>query len=222
MLQLKQWRKSFKQSWLENRARYAAKETKKQWNILAKRLPHSADGKWLLHIGCGDINAPYFINVDARQLPHVHIVTANLFRLEMIPDNMVDMVYMSHVLEHVSHRDIVTTLMEMQRILKSGGLLRISVPDFDKIIDIYKANDTNIESIEQPLMGGQDYPENFHYSVFNSEKLSRLLKSIGMVNVHNWDPNVCDYHDFVDWANRNHPFNGREFPISLNMEATVP
>lgn len=213
--------KRIAQSWRDNRARHAANEIELKWTALVKQLPRSSDGRLLLHIGCGEINTPYFVNVDARPLPHVHIVTATLFRLDMIPDKIADMVYMSHVLEHVSHRDIVTTLREMQRILKSGGMLRISVPDFDKIIDIYKNNKGDINSIEQPLMGGQDYPENFHYSVFNAEKLSQIFQSIGMKDVRAWGPNICEYHDFTDWANRNHPFHGQEFPISLNMEATA-
>jgi 2-polyprenyl-3-methyl-5-hydroxy-6-metoxy-1,4-benzoquinol methylase len=73
----------------------------------------------------------------------------------MVPDDGVDFVYMIHVLEHVSHLNIETTLREVQRILKSGGVLRISVPDFDKIIGSYKDNNLSINSIEQPLMGGK-------------------------------------------------------------------
>ncbi len=128
--------------------------TKKAWARLVNRLPAINGGKILLHIGCGDINAPGFINIDARSKPHIDIVTTNLFKLDNIPDNVAHMIYMSHVLEHVSHREIAATLNEMRRILTIGGVLRISVPDFDKITNIYESTGNDISAIEQPLMGG--------------------------------------------------------------------
>ena len=219
MWRLKQWLKRIAQSWRNKRTIYEANKTKRKWSIFAERLPRSPDGKTMLHIGCGDIDAPGFINLDARPQPHVHIVTTNLFRLAMIPDNVADLIYMSHVLEHVSHRDIVSTLREMHRILKNGGVLRVSVPDFDRIIDIYQGNDRDATSIEQPLMGGQDYSFNYHYAVFNDAHLRKHMLNSGFKNTRTWDPNNCEYHDFDDWASRYISYKGREFPISLNIEA---
>lgn len=211
--------KRIAQSWRDNRVRHVAKKTEYKWLALAKHLPRTADGKMLLHIGCGDISVPGFINVDARPQPHVHIITTNLFRLTMIPDNVADLIYMSHVLEHVSHRDIIATLREMHRILKDGGVLRISVPDFDRIIDIYQATERDITAIEQPLMGGQDYAFNYHYAVFNDAHLRRTLLKSRFRETKTWDPQNCAYHDFDDWASRNISWGGREFAISLNIEA---
>ena len=74
---------------------------KAAWDRRLVRFPASPDGKRLLHIGCGDIDSPEFINLDARRMPHVHIVSRNIFRLRMIPDAALDLIYMSHVLEHV-------------------------------------------------------------------------------------------------------------------------
>jgi predicted SAM-dependent methyltransferase len=219
MWRLKQWLKRIAQSWRRNQARYEAKKIEHKWSALAKRLPRSTDGKTLLHIGCSDINAPGFINLDARSQPHVHIVTTSLFRLKMIPDNVADLIYMSHVLEHVSHRDIIATLREMHRILKDGGVLRISVPDFDRIIDIYQATERDITAIEQPLMGGQDYAFNYHYAVFNDAHLRRTMLKSGFRETRTWDPQNCAYHDFDDWASRNISWGGREFVISVNIEA---
>lgn len=219
MWRLKQLLKRFAQYWRDNRARHMAKKTEYKWLALAKRLPRTTDGKMLLHIGCGDISVPGFINVDARPQPHVHIVTTNLFRLTMIPDNVADLIYMSHVLEHVSHRDIIATLREMHRILKDGGVLRISVPDFDRIIDIYQATERDITAIEQPLMGGQDYAFNYHYAVFNNAYLRRTMLKSRFRETRTWDPQNCAYHDFDDWASRNISLGGREFAISLNIEA---
>lgn len=200
------------------RIRIRRKIIRNQWKKLIKRHPTRSHEKILLHIGCGDIDAPGFINIDARKKSHVHIVTANLFELDNIPDNVAHMIYMSHVLEHVSHRELITTLREMHRILTTSGILRVSVPDFDKIINIYQSTENNIAAIEQPLMGGQDYSFNYHYSVFNGARLHQAMTQAGFKETRAWDPNNCEHHDFDDWASKNISYRGKEFPISLNIE----
>jgi len=207
------------QAWHEKKSAYEASKTRRKWSSFVNKVSCRQDEKVFLHIGCGEINAQGFINVDARPAAHVHIVTTNLLRLKMIPDNAVNFVYMSHVLEHIGHRERITALREMRRILKDGGVLRISVPDFDKIIDIYTATDRDVTAIEPPLMGGQDYPFNYHYSIFNSAHLSATLLKSGFQKTRFWDPAKCEDHDFDDWASRNISWAGREFPISLNIEA---
>jgi predicted SAM-dependent methyltransferase len=190
----------------------------RRWSRRLAMLPRGAGGQVLLHIGCGEIDAPGFINIDARSYPHVHIVAKNLSRLSMIPDEVADLVYMCHVLEHVSHRTVTGTLREMSRVLKRGGILRISVPDFDFMIALYRASGNEVAAIEQPLMGGQDYSFNFHHAVFNRTHLQRLLLASGFNPVRAWDPHQCEFHDFDDWASRSVTWDGREYPISLNVE----
>ncbi len=190
----------------------------RHWIALVNSVPNRQE-KVLLHIGCGDIDATGYINIDARPQPHIHIVSKSLFRLTEIPDNVADMIYMCHVLEHVSHREIVPTLREMHRILKAGGVLGISVPDFEKVIEIYNASGRDIGSIQGPLMGGQDYAFNYHYTAFNESHLRRSLEKSGFSQSLTWDPFNCEHHDFDDWASRNISWEGREFPISLNIEA---
>jgi predicted SAM-dependent methyltransferase len=175
-----------------------------------------------LHIGCGDVDAPGFVNVDARRKPHVHIVTRNLFDLRMIPDNAAVLVYMCHVLEHVPRHKVVQVLLEMRRVLRPGGVLRISVPDFDLILNIYRETGRSIDAIVSPLMGAQDYRENFHLAVFNAESLTALLERAGFIRVSQWTPQTCKHHDFEDWASRLYDVEGRAFPISINLEATSP
>jgi predicted SAM-dependent methyltransferase len=211
--------KRIAQAWDNKKTAYDTRNVKRKWSAFVKGIPQGPDGKVLLHIGCGDIDAQGFINIDAKPGPHVHIVTTNLLRLIMIPENTADLIYMSHVLEHVSHREIVATLREMHRILKSSGILRISVPDFDKIIHIYITNNKDVNAIEGPLMGGQNHPFNYHYSVFNGARLEKKMLESGFREARSWNPANCDNHNFDDWASRNISWNGREFPISLNIEA---
>lgn len=200
------------------------KKMKRQLSFFKRRivkpaLPKNENGKVLLHIGCGEINSREFINIDAQPFAHVHIVTNKITSLEVFSDESVDLVYMCHILEHIK-RDILCTVMtEIKRVLKKGGILRLSVPDFDRLIEVYNASDKNVDSIHLQLMGGQDHDYNFHYSIFNRRRLSSLLEKTGFRDVTTWDPYNCEYHNFKDKAMRVMMINGKKFPISLNLEA---
>jgi predicted SAM-dependent methyltransferase len=86
-------------------------------------------------------------------------------------DNHADLIYMCHVLEHVKMNDLHSVLFEMYRILKVGGILRVSVPGFDELVAFYNGHNKSMDSIELQLMGGQNHEYNFHYSVFNEQSL---------------------------------------------------
>ena len=172
------------------------KKLKLQLSFLKRRIvkpafPRNSDGKVLVHIGCGKKNSPEFINVDAQAFAHVHIVTDDITSLADFRDGTVDLVYMCHVLEHIKRNDLKNVLSEMKRILKDGGVLRLSVPDFDRLVEVYNASGNNIESISHQLMGGQDSEYNIHYSVFNHSRLSQLLKEVGFREIALWGNQLC-------------------------------
>ena len=200
------------------------KKLKLQLSFLKRRLvkpslPTNDDGKVLLHIGCGEINSPEFINIDARPLAHIHIVTSDITNLSDFGDSSVDLVYMCHILEHIKRNELKKVLSEMRRVLKDGGVLRISVPDFDRLIDVYNDSGKDINTISHQLMGGQDNEYNVHYTVFDYDRLSQLLKEVGFKEVASWDPHNCQYHDFRDRAMRKLKLDSKEHMISLNLEA---
>ena len=180
-------------------------------------LPKNKNGKVYIHLGCGEINGPGFINVDAIPLPQVHYVH-EVDDLSIFPNKYADLVYASHVLEHISHRDAPKVLKEWRRVLKEGGILRLSVPDFDKLIEVYSAGERDIQAIMCPLMGGQGYAYNFHKSVFNKKYLTEVLFSVGFKEVRKWDPEKVELHSFDDWASRPIETKGRKYLISLNIE----
>ncbi len=46
-----------------------------------------------------------------------------------IPDNIYDVVYSGHTIEHIPNSSLPHVLSECHRVLKAGGLIRIQVPD---------------------------------------------------------------------------------------------
>lgn len=183
-------------------------------------LPQLPDGEVRLHLGCGKIDHPGFINIDAIPRRHVHYAQA-VCRLRRFDDASVDLVYACHVLEHFSHLQVPAVLREWNRVIKPGGRLCLSVPDFDRILDIYRDTGRDVISILNALMGGQEYAYNYHRVAFNKEYLSSLLLAAGFSRVSEWAPDDGGSgHDVNDWSRRPLLVNGRPYPISLNLEAT--
>lgn len=181
-------------------------------------LPKNPDGKVLVHIGCGELNDSRYINIDARSMPHVHHVTQSL-ELSQFDSSSVDLIYSCHVLEHLSYRNLSSTISNWFSRLKPGGILRISVPSFDAIIEIYSDQGKSIDAIKLPLLGGQDYDFNYHNSIFNYSCLTELLRRCGFTNIRQWDPKSASYYNFDDWAGKKFIVGGKEYQISLNLEA---
>jgi ubiquinone/menaquinone biosynthesis C-methylase UbiE len=58
-----------------------------------------------------------------------------------LDDNSVNAFYCSHTLEHVRHWLVVPLLRDMRRCLVPGGMIRIVVPDIERLIKIYQNTD---------------------------------------------------------------------------------
>jgi len=87
--------------------------------------------KTKLNVGCGkDIKKDY-INIDVVKLPGVDVVH-NLNKFPWpFKDDKFDEILCSHVLEHVT--DFERTIKEIHRILKKGGIVKITVPHFSGV-----------------------------------------------------------------------------------------
>jgi predicted SAM-dependent methyltransferase len=89
-----------------------------------------------VNIACGDSYVDGWHNLDYA--PHSSSVSkANL--LERLPfrDNVADVVYSSHFLEHIPRVHLESFLSECMRITKPEGKLRLVLPDFEVLCSIY-------------------------------------------------------------------------------------
>jgi SAM-dependent methyltransferase len=124
------------------------------------------DGRAMLHLGCSARVAEHWNNIDFSLLLRIgqHPAFCSLFfrigllnkpRYERIKklagqlivwdlkkgipfaDKMFDVVYHSHVLEHIDREHALDFLNECHRVLKPGGTIRIVVPDFELLAKQY-------------------------------------------------------------------------------------
>jgi SAM-dependent methyltransferase len=90
----------------------------------------------LVNLGCGSRFHPDWVNADiAPQNPSV--MQCDLSRRLPFPDNDFDVVYHSNVLEHIRRDDASAFMRECFRVLKPGGILRVAVPDLERICRLY-------------------------------------------------------------------------------------
>lgn len=148
-----------------------------------------------LNIGAGSTVIPGFTAIDRKLGSEAYPLT--------YADNSVSEIRASHILEHLSFSEVADALTEWKRVLKPGGRLRVSVPDFRKLLSSMDAD---------PLwpyyaMGGQTDANDFHKSAFDESRLRGYLNHVGLVTIQPWhSPNT-------DTASH---------PISLNLEAFKP
>lgn len=180
--------------------------------------PKNSDGGLKVHLGAGPINIQGWVSIDARHAPHIHLESEG-FALDEFADGAISEIYMCHVLEHFSFEEIKAILRNLHKKLKVGGLLRLSVPDFDSLVTVYHSNGNNLELIKLALMGGQDYAHNFHKSVFNRATLSRLLIEHGFIQAETWETYAEFGVHIGDWSEANFSTPKGEVPISLNLRA---
>lgn len=130
----------------------------------------------------------------------------------------IDMIYWCHGLEHVPRPLVVPTLTKLHGMLSHGGILRLSLPNFHVLAELYVLRGMKLDKVFGPIMGRQDYPENTHYGLYDSESLYKLLVGVGFVNVHSYDPREVWPKEFDDYSLA--MMDGRY--ISLNAEAMRP
>jgi predicted SAM-dependent methyltransferase len=172
-----------------------------------------------VHIGTGEINLQGWVNIDARNFSHVHIVTDNM-KLEQFAENSIDELYLCHILEHISFQEANDFIKLVGKKLKLGGVIRIAVPSFDSIVKIYSNNGNDFNLIRFALMGGQDYEYNFHKSMYNFDFLSNMLAQNDFKEIKEWSTSEDFGQSIGDWSDRMFKTNNGDVLISLNIKAT--
>ena len=94
-------------------------------------------------------------------------------------DNAIEAIFSSHVFEHLFMDEVERLVDECFRVLKPGGVVRVVVPDLEKIMKLYDANDPRefLASIYE--VATRSAVKNSHHSGFTGAFISRLFQEAG-------------------------------------------
>lgn len=147
-----------------------------------KRRRHAAQREPLrLHVGGEQVKAGWKI-LNVRVGEGVDYVgdCCDLGRFE---DGSVEEIYASHVLEHLGYvQKLPRSLAEFHRVLAPGGVLRISVPDFEVLCRLFLDPRLSAEErfhVMRMAFGGQTDPYDFHQVGLTYEFLGGYLQAAG-------------------------------------------
>jgi predicted SAM-dependent methyltransferase len=178
-----------------------------------------------LHLGCGKRYLPGYVHVDLSSYPHVEY-QHRVDKLPMVTAESVELIYASHVLEYFSDMEAMSVLTEWHSKLCVGGILRLAVPNLDKLIEVYQKTN-KIELISGPIYGRWKVSEDtmvFHKCLYNYGKLANRLFEVGFKSVQVWDWRkvfVGELEGFDDYSQAYYPHMDKTngILISLNVEA---
>lgn len=158
----------------------------------AVQVKHDAGLPVKLHLGCGPNVWKDWINVEGEYVGENDdgIILHDLTDPYPIPDNSVDEIFTSHVIEHIMPDDVPGMLKEWLRILKPGGFVATEWPDLLKccqfIVDdpsrIYtedrKAQKRAVAGIYGRISVYKD-PAMLHKWGYSAESMCKLKESVG-------------------------------------------
>ena len=175
-----------------------------------------------LNIGCGWRNfGEEWTHIDGGD--YSHLDHSDIF-LKDYSDNSVDLIYSSHMIEYFDREEIIVLLEQWHRVLKPNGTLRIAVPDFTSMAELYFMCEIDLVDVLGPLYGKMQMGDKviYHKTVYDFWDLSEVLTDCGFKNVRKYDWRETEHSDFDDHSQAYIPHMDKENGnlISLNVEAT--
>ena len=179
----------------------------------AAAVPARAELK--LNIGCGISGATGWCNIDnsptillarlplARQILRSPAWPRDVRRIDVLnglpfPDNSVAYIYSSHLLQGLTYAESLGLMKEAARVLRMDGVLRVAVPDLEKVVKDYLADPDPFAShkimkrlslkpnaIRDLLRKGRRYEQ-----MFDRRSLMQLFMNAGFGS-----PKVCGFRE---------------------------
>jgi predicted SAM-dependent methyltransferase len=162
-----------------------------------------------------------YTHVDLANLPNIDIVSD--VRKLPLKDGEASYIFASHVLEYFDRNEGIEVLKEWNRVLCPGGILRVAVPDFATISELYTKEHENLDSLVGPLFGkmGCNGEMIYHKTTYDFHSLRRSLERAGFDNadLYNWRDTEHAHIDDHSQAYIPHMDKEKGRLISLNVEA---
>lgn len=178
-----------------------------------------------LHLGCGKRYIPGFVHIDIADFPHIDHL-AGIDKLPMFGDDTVDLIYCCHAFQYFDRHQAALVLEEWRRVLRPGGVLRLSVPSLEALVRIYETSH-DINHVLGPLFGRMtvNTPTGdtllYHKTVYDYDSLKTICFQAGFRSFCQYDWRKTSHSEYDDYSQAYRPHMDKEkgILISLNVEA---
>lgn len=178
-----------------------------------------------LHLGCGERYLAGYVHVDINKFDHIDYISS-VDNLSMFEDETVNEIYASHLLEYFDKFESLDVLKEWKRVLKNKGKLRLAVPNFSKLVEVYKSTN-KISDISGPIIGRWEINKTdkiYHKQIFDFESLKSQLEHVGFKEIEYWDWKefILNFPDYDDHSQAYFPHMDKQngVHVSLNLICT--
>jgi len=151
--------------------------------------------KQYLNVGCGPNLDDRFINMDYQWRPGMDLCW-DITKGIPLQSSSIKGIYTEHCLEHITFEQTQVVLAEFYRMLKSGGIVRIIVPDAELYIDLYTRSKRG-ESVSFPYVTDKEKNDGFspimsvnrvfrgheHLYAYDFDCLSLMLRQTGFERI---------------------------------------
>ena len=157
-----------------------------------------------LYVGCGNHRLKGFTHADIsvykayknRTIEQPEII-CDITKKIPLKNKTVKFIFSRDTLEHLTWKELINHFIECNRILKENGIIRMSFPSFDKMIERYKNKDEDLEqaikdsevsTLKAPIENHTDlfisrilYHD--HYYLHNFDTMNRALSKCGFTDI---------------------------------------
>lgn len=184
-----------------------------------------------LHIAAGNNRLDGWLNTDI--FPHLSLLFLDATHRFPIKDSTVSYIFSEHFIEHIPRRAAQAFFLESLRVLKPGGVLRISTPDAQALAKAYlnRPEQAHLLNERNRGLGYQyaSYPidilntafrEDFHVCLYDAPTLQQLLGEAGFRDITRCKVGESQYAALS--GIERHFVGSIEDGFTLVMEATKP
>ena len=186
-----------------------------------------------LHLGAGPHRLPGWLDTDLVRGP-VHL---DLGRPLPLPAGTFAYAFAEHVIEHLAPPAAAALLRELHRVLRPGGVLRVTTPDLRKVIALYEDRNTEIgreayaryladqtgKAYEQPARLFNDVLRLWgHRHVYDEDDLTATCRACGFADVRREEPGDSRHEALRGLERHGEPWVNRAEAMCLEATKAGP
>jgi predicted SAM-dependent methyltransferase len=190
-----------------------------------------------LHIGCGENTLAGWLNSDFSPMAG-EVIRLDAAKPFPFDDDRFDFIYSEHMIEHLPYAEGMSMLSECYRVLRSGGILRLTTPDLGFLIELYRDDKSGLQedyikwATDTFISSAPDYIDtivinNFfrdwgHQFVYDKKTLRSALERTGFAAITECEVRESRHGDLRGLENKDRMPEGFLELESMVFEAAKP